>query len=89
MSIEERTQEKNTWYQYQVVATVEYETNERSVTDTALYDFESAWISDREMAVNLAKGLREAGHGVEIRTRKRGSFAPKDFDAIPERGDAK
>lgn len=82
------TRAKNRWYEYRVEATVEYETNERSVTDTAFYDMESAWINDKEMAVNLAQSLRDAGHMVEIRTRKVGSYGANDFDAIPDRGDA-
>lgn len=80
--------DNNVWYEYKVEATVEYEANERSVTDTALYDMHSAWISDREQAVNLAEGLRKAGHSVEIRTRKRGSYGAEDFEDIPERDTA-
>lgn len=78
----------NVWYEYKVEATVEYDAGKLSVTDTALYDMHSAWISDREQAVNLAESLREVGHGVEIRTRKRGSYGANEFEDIPERDSA-
>lgn len=82
------TRAKNRWYEYRVEATVEYETNDSSVTQTAFYALESEWINNKEMAVNLAQSLRDAGHMVEIRTRKVGSYAAGDFDAIPDRGEA-
>lgn len=87
-SVGETRRERHQWYDYKVQATIASESPESCAGDTTHHRMESDWIEDREIAIKLAEELSD-NYSPEIHTRQHGSYAPKDFDAVPGRGDAR